>query len=255
MKILVMVDMEGISGVVKEAQCWITGPQFDRAAKRMMADINACVEGCFTGGAGSVLVRLQHGIGKPLIRRLLDCRARVVAGTERMPMIDTCAGVILLGYHAMSGTGGAILAHTMSPRGWQNFWINGKLAGEIAIDAAIAGDHGVPVIMVSGDDKTCIEARALLPHAIAVQVKKGLGQEKGILLSQTHACRLLMLGAQKSVRSCATMRALRIRKPVRLRLELAGVARAPTGRNTIRLIDARTYEVTGRTVEEALNRL
>ena len=45
-------------------------------------------------------------------------------------------GLILLGYHAMAGTPGAILEHSMSSKSIQNYWINGRLAGEVAIDAA-----------------------------------------------------------------------------------------------------------------------
>jgi D-aminopeptidase len=51
--------------------------------------------------------------------------------------------------------------------------MNGKKCGEVAIDAGIAGDHGVPTIMVSGDDKVCKEARKFIKGVQTVQVKKG----------------------------------------------------------------------------------
>ncbi|MCF6176385.1 MAG: M55 family metallopeptidase [Victivallaceae bacterium] len=35
----------------------------------------------------------------------------------------------------------AVLEHTMSSSGWQNFWMNGTLCGEVAIDAGIVGGH------------------------------------------------------------------------------------------------------------------
>jgi D-aminopeptidase len=34
----------------------------------------------------------------------------------------------------------------MSSKAWQNCWINGALSGEVALDAAHAGDLGKPVI-------------------------------------------------------------------------------------------------------------
>ena len=40
---------------------------------------------------------------------------------------------------------------------------NGRKAGEIGIDAAIAGDLGIPTVLVTGDDKTCREAEEWIP--------------------------------------------------------------------------------------------
>lgn len=63
--------------------------------------------------------------------------------------MDGADGLILLGYHAMAGTAGAILEHTYSSVEIQNVWLNGRKAGEVGIDVAIAAEHQVPVILVS----------------------------------------------------------------------------------------------------------
>ena len=192
MKIFVMVDMEGISGICLSSQVKTDGPHYAQARHYLTGDVNACVEGCFRGGAAKVVVRDAHGGGYHFVWDALDPRADYIQGAserERMPDIASFDGLILLGYHAMAGTPGAILEHTMSSRAWQNFWMNGRKSGEIAIDAGIAGDHGVPTIMVSGDDKTCREARRFIKGVVTVQVKKGLSVEGGILLSQPEAHR------------------------------------------------------------------
>ncbi|MCF6177427.1 MAG: M55 family metallopeptidase [Victivallaceae bacterium] len=47
------------------------------------------------------------------------------------------------------------------------FWMNGVRCGEVAIDAGVAGDH-VPTIMVSGDDKLCIESQQFIADVVTV---------------------------------------------------------------------------------------
>jgi len=258
MKIFVMVDMEGISGVCRRSQVMRDGAHYAAARRYLTWDVNACVAGCFEGGAEKVVVRDAHGGGYHFVWEELDPRAEYVQGAsrrERMPGIASCDGLILLGYHAMAGTPRAILEHTMSSAGWQNFWMNGRKCGELAIDAAIAGDHDVPTIMASGDDHLCREARRFIKGIVAVEVKKGLDVEGGILLPKERAHERLRRGAGRAVAACKTIPPFRVKHPVRMRLELVSRGRVPVTRPGVRVLDGRTYEVTGATVEEALNRL
>ena len=156
MKILIMVDMEGISGITSPDQVNADGGRFYAEGRQYTTwETNACIEGCFSGGANEVIVRDAHMYGKNLLWEQLDPRAQYVFGSIgeiRLPDIEDCDGVILLGYHAMAGTPCAVLEHTMSSAGWQNLTVNGAPFGEIGIDAAYAGEYGVPVILVSGDE-------------------------------------------------------------------------------------------------------
>jgi len=255
-KIFVMVDMEGISGICRKSQVLPDGEHYAQGRKYLTWDVNACVDGCFAGGAEKVTVRDAHGGGYHFIWEDLDHRALYVQGTspeERMPGIGSYDGLILLGYHAMAGTPRAILEHTMSSVGWQNFWLNGKKAGEIAIDAALAGDHGVPVIMVSGDDKACAEALAIMPGVTTVETKKGLDVEGGILLSMSEAHERIRGGAAEAVKSASARKPYTADHPVTMRLERVSRGRVPTTDPRVTVIDGRTYEVTADTVEQALN--
>jgi D-amino peptidase len=258
MKIFVMVDMEGISGICRCSQVLRDGEHYQTARHYLTQDVNACVDGCFAGGARKVVVRDAHGGGYHFIWEDLDPRAEYLQGAspiERMPDISSFDGLILLGYHAMAGTPQAILEHTMSSKNWQNFWINGKKCGELAIDAGIAGDHGVPTIMISGDDKVCKEARKFLKDVVTVQVKKGLDVEGGILLSREKAHKLIREGATKSVGMCKKIKPYKVKAPVKMRLELVSRGRIPVHRKDIKIIDGRTYEVTGPNVEETFKLL
>ena len=115
MKIFVMVDMEGISGICQRSQVSKGDPNYAR--KYMTWDVNACVRGCLSGGAEKVTVRDAHAGGFNLIWEELDPRADYIqgrSGKHRMPGIKGCDALILLGYHAMAGTPEAILEHTMT---------------------------------------------------------------------------------------------------------------------------------------------
>lgn len=258
MTIFVMVDMEGISGICRVSQVDPEGAHYQDGRRRVTQDVNACVEGCFAGGARKVVVRDAHGKGFNFIWEELDSRAEYITGTVpqgRMHDIGRFDGLILLGYHAMAGTPDSVLEHTMSSKAWQNFWINGRKCGEIAIETGIAGDSGVPVIMVSGDDKTCKEARALIPGVQTVEVKKGLGVEGAQLLSKEKAHALIRDGAARAVKLCKTIKPVRFRHPVTMRLELVSRGVVPATRKGVRVIDGRTYEARGWTVEETLRML
>jgi len=257
-KIYVMVDMEGISGVCMSEQVSGDGEAYQRARKYLTWDVNACIEGCFQGGAGKVMVRDAHGGGYHIIWEELDPRALSThgdTGRERMPGISGYDGLILLGYHAMAGTPAAILEHTMSSKSFQNLWINGEKAGEITIDAGIAGDHGVPTIMISGDDKTCREAKHLIPSVVAAEVKKGLAVRGGILLPMKKAREVIIACAAMAVSQCKKIKPVRVKNPVTMRLELISRGRVPQNRPGVKVIDGRSYEAVGRTVEEAMNNL
>ncbi|HJN19236.1 MAG TPA: M55 family metallopeptidase, partial [Armatimonadota bacterium] len=200
-----------------------------------------------------------HGGGCHFIWEDLDARAEYVRGTtdrERLPEIAKCAGLILLGYHAMHGTPEAILEHTMSSRGWQNFTMNGEPTGEVGIDAGIASDHGVPTIMVSGDDKVCKEAKKLIKGIVVAQVKKGLACQGGQLLSRQASYDLIVKQSAHAVKKADSIAPLKVKRPVRMRLEVVSRGQVPkVPKPHLKVIDGRTYEVTGDTVEEALNRL
>ena len=172
MKIYIVTDNEGLSGVSSSSYISEEKGRPDLIAesrKLLAAEINACVEGCVRGGATEIVVRDGHGGGQNVTRAMIDGRADLIGGQTPgvlLADLDDSAGLILLGYHAMAGTAGAVCEHTMSSKTWQNVWINGRKTGEIGICAYVAGEHGVPVIMVSGDDKACAEASEwpLLAH-------------------------------------------------------------------------------------------
>ncbi len=66
MKLFIAIDLEGISGVVSEADTAREGAAAQRARAHMRADLDAVLDGCAAAGAGEVVVCDAHDDGRNL---------------------------------------------------------------------------------------------------------------------------------------------------------------------------------------------
>ena len=66
MKLFIAIDLEGISGVVSEADTAREGAAAQRARAHMRADLDAVLEGCAAAGAEEVVVCDAHDDGRNL---------------------------------------------------------------------------------------------------------------------------------------------------------------------------------------------
>jgi D-amino peptidase len=221
MKIYILADMEGISGIRRMEQVQRESSEYAEGCGLMIQDINAAVAGAFDGGAASVVVADTHGGGGQVRVGEMDARAvyEMPGRGELMPSLDRgFDGLILLGHHARAGTIGGFLDHTMSSARWFEYRINGKVVGEIGIEAAYAGHHGVPVIMVSGDEATAREARATLGKVECAVVKWGIGRNKAKCLPLPRAHEVVRETARRAVARARSFRPFRPRLPATIQI-------------------------------------
>lgn len=203
LKIYILADMEGISGIRRMEQVQSSSGEYEAGRRLMMQDINVAIEGAFAGGAVEVIVADTHGGGGQVRVEEMDARAvyEMPGDGRLMPSLDaTFAGVILLGHHARAGTVNGFLDHTMNSGSWFEYRINDQVVGEIGIEAAWAGQYGVPVIMVAGDAATADEARATLGDVECAVVKWGVGRNKAKCLSLEAAHHIIHDAAARAVR-------------------------------------------------------
>jgi len=178
---MIAVDCEGAACVVGEPGRSLSNSiNMQFAREQATRETNAAVRALFDSGAEQVVVWDNHGDGANLVFDQLDQRCEVLLGTgfnRRFPELDeTYSGVLMIGYHAMAGTANAVLAHTYSSEAHRAIRVNGLDVGEIALDASVAGELGVPVLFVSSDDKGCKEALRFMPWVEMVSTKRGLGR-------------------------------------------------------------------------------
>jgi D-amino peptidase len=181
MKILIAADMEGISGVTHWEQVMPGNADYERYRRIMTSEVNAAIEGAFAAGAAEVSVTDGHASGRNILIDMLDPRARLNSGSPSpFSMIEgvqhNVDGVFFIGYHARAGTAQAILDHTWSSKCVAGLWLNDLEVGEIGLNAALCGHFGIPVLMISGDQSACREAKELLGLLETVIVKRATGR-------------------------------------------------------------------------------
>ena len=208
MRVYISVDMEGIAGVVHEDQ---TDPiearhagEYNRFRRLMTNEANAAIQGAMDAGATRVLVNDSHWLMQNLLAEELHPGAELLSGgPKRLSMVEGIeAGfdaAMFVGYHAMAGTRNAIIDHTYTSRVYQAR-ISGQPVGELALNAGMAGLHGVPVVLVSGDQSLAAEARALLGGAVeAIVVKEAVGRFAARSMAPSAACQKIRAGAVASL--------------------------------------------------------
>ncbi|MFO7899088.1 MAG: M55 family metallopeptidase [Planctomycetota bacterium] len=221
MKVYVATDLEGVAGVCRFVQTREDGPRYDEARELLTRECSACVDGLVEAGVDEIYVRDGHGRPYNLVPELLHPAARHIVGhsPDRAAVLAECDAVILLAYHAMAGTPDGVLCHTQSSRGGNKYWYNGRESGEIAQHALIAGHFDIPVIMVTGDDATCREAREFLGDGpVTVSTKTGLAREGAVLLAPSLARERIREGATEAVGRVSECEPYKIDLPIRGRL-------------------------------------
>jgi len=117
LKIYIHTDIEGISGIDCMDMIQPDDPRRNYSNERLMADINAAVDGAFAGGATHVTVLDSHGTANNFILPLLDKRAEYddrQTGKWYGKLDKSYDGTFFIGAHAMAGTINGFLDHTMS---------------------------------------------------------------------------------------------------------------------------------------------
>ncbi|MFE7674388.1 M55 family metallopeptidase [Streptomyces albidoflavus] len=225
-RILISVDMEGVSGIVHPRETNPDGYDYGRARALMTAEANAAVAGVLDAEPGAeVWVADAHGSYRNLLPEEVDRRARLVRGKPRpLGMLggidERTDAVLFVGYHVRAGAGPGVLAHTMSDA-LLDVRVDGRSLGEIGLNAAMAGHLGVPVILLSGDDAACAEVRELVPGVRTVAVKEALGQFAAAGLHPEEAREQLRRAAAEAVAGRAGAEPLALSGPLAVEVDLA----------------------------------
>ena len=234
MRVHVISDMEGVSGIVRREQTNAGMAMFEEGRKLYTEDINAAVRGAKAAGATEIVVVDCHGAGEgftfnSLIAEDLDPACEFVVQEEWTGYTEFleqgCDAALFVGMHAMDGTREGVLNHTVSSREWQNLWFNGTRVGETGINAALCGNWGCPVLLVTGDDASCREATALLGSDLTtVSVKRGLGQTSARMLVPARARQLIEEGARNALSDLKAVEPYDPGKPCEVKVEFKSTA-------------------------------
>lgn len=222
MNVLILTDLEGISGVdsIKHME---NGSELYRfACERLMADTNAAVEGAARANAEKIYVVDGHCYGDNFIDEMLDKRATKVSTADFSKIIQRgdIGAYLHVGAHAKPRTLNGFLDHVQSSQRWYDYRINGIRYGEIVQAALFAGSRGIPCVMVSGDAAACEEAKECLGKQVACAVvKQGIGREKAECIDLKLAEERICDAAYEGISRVKEMLPFILPRPLKIQVE------------------------------------
>jgi len=210
-KIFISSDIEGTAGIVDWEQCTGSGAAYEIGRALTLAEVNAAIEGAVDAGATDVLVNDSHWTMQNLPPEALAAGAAYLSGRHKplymMEGLDgTFGAAMFVGYHGSAGTA-SVLSHTYNPNAIAEVRLNGRIAGESAVNSLVALHHRVPVALVTGDAVTAAEAEWFAPDADRVVVKESVTRFAARSLHPQEARRQIREGAAAAIRRVAAGRA------------------------------------------------
>jgi D-amino peptidase len=232
MNVYISCDMEGAAGVCSWKQCDPSDVhEYPIFRRYMTAEVRAAIDGAREGGARGIVVNDSHWSMRNLLLDELphDDELRVISGAPKpwsmMQGFDLRSdAVFFTGYHAKAGDC-ATLSHTFSGSIY-SVAVNGVPCSEALLNAALAGSHGLPVVLVTGDSTIVEEATRAMPWAVGVAVKDAIGFSAVNSLTPQAAREAIHAGAREAMARIAKAKPFVFEPPFQLTIETAGVEHA-----------------------------
>jgi len=223
LKVYISVDMEGIAGVVTADQLRPDGFEYDRFREFMTAEALAAVRAAKESGATEILIADSHGNGENLLIDQFPADVRVIRSWPRklgmMAGIDSSFdAAIFIGYHASTNNPKGVRAHTFSSATLTRVALNGKIMTEGSWNAAIAGQFGVPVIMISGDDAAVAEVSEQIGNIEMAIVKNNLSFHSANTLTPQAAQQLISEKVKTALLRLNEFKPFKVSAPIQLEI-------------------------------------
>jgi D-amino peptidase len=223
-RIFISIDMEGIAGAVTPNQISGTGIDYQRQRKIMTDELLAAIAGAREGGATEFVIADAHGDMQNILIEELPADVRLIRGSPRPLMMmegiqnGRYDGAIFIGYHSSASNPRGVRAHTFSSARISEVKLNGVPASEGSMNAALAAQYGVPVILATGDDAAVEELAPVIPGAETVAVKRNIGFHAAENLVPAEAQRQIRAAATKAVQKSAQIKPAKAAQPVTIDL-------------------------------------
>jgi len=252
MKVFLSSDMEGTAGVVDWNQCLGPGPEYQYYRRLLQDEVNAAIEGALSAGATEFLVNDSHSTMQNLRPDELLGNARYLSGRHKplymmQGLDDSFDAVFFVSYHGSMASEASTLSHTYNPRAIARVLLNGMEVGESGINALVAQGHGVPIVLVTGDDTTAEEAARVAPGLHTAVVKHSVTRFAAESLHPTEAKALIRDAAAAAIAGLGDARPPQIQLPATLEIlfQNGDFAEMATWVAGVERVDARTVRVSG----------
>ncbi len=261
LKAFISVDLEGMPYIVTPSQLGLKGTLYEEARKIATKVTLIVADELHKNGFEEVVVADSHGPMVNLHVEDLPEYMEIVRGFPRplsmVAGIEECDAAVFLGYHAKFGTAKSSFDHTYSGGNIRKVEVNGVEVSEFLLNAYVAGELHVPVIVVAGEAQLIKEdVKNFAPWVVAVILKNSLSRVSAKSPSMTKIEKELREATRRAASSFkpgATDKLLIAKKPVNMRVtflvsHFADVAELlPTAKR----VDGLTIEYTAKSMVEA----
>lgn len=141
---------------------------FDRGREYLTHDVNAEIVDALEAGARRIVLHDSHALEqRNLLFNKLHPAAEVVRGTpvfffeNLQAEFDACFPIAA---HSSFDEPEGVLNHLFSRVHFRSVRIDGRPICEEEISAALAGNFGIPKVLVTGDDVACAEMQRFIPE-------------------------------------------------------------------------------------------
>ncbi len=178
-KAYISIDIEGLPGIASTTMLIPGNTQYSRGSKIMTIIGVETAKQLLSNGFEYVVLADSHGYMTNIDYLEIPRNVSLIQGFPRpISMLTGLDGsydaALFIGYHAAASTPHGFLSHTMSGRVFAEVRINDRRASEYLLNALVAGEMGVPVILVAGDKHLEEEVREYTPWAVFVPFKRGI---------------------------------------------------------------------------------
>lgn len=227
MKAYIHTDIEGVAGWVFYHQTaalgdYSTWEHTQRMNRLLTQEVLAAVHALEACGVREIYINDAHGYGYSLLFEQFPESCRIIHGRgghadSWTPMLDHRIDVALaIGQHPMAGTRHGNCNHSI----W--FLTDGRgvehRLSETTMFALLAGHHGVPLVMTSGDNLLCEEVGGAIPGCALAPVKISLGLQNACALAPAAAHRLIAQKVKEGVENRGKIAPFILPGPYRLNL-------------------------------------
>lgn len=179
MKAYVSIDIEGLPGIASTTMVSPGYTQYSRGSRIMTMIAKETAKALLNNGFDKVVIADSHGYMTNIDYLELPKNTSLIQGFPRpysmlTGLDNSYDSVLFIGYHTAAGTMHGFLDHTMSGKVFAEIKLNGRRASEYLINALVAGEKGVPVILVAGDSLLRDEVSKYTPWAVFIGFKQGI---------------------------------------------------------------------------------
>lgn len=222
-KVYISVDMEGVAGVVTADQLLPGGFEYERFREFMTQETLAAIQGARDAGATEFVVSDSHGNQENLLIEQFSPDVTIIRSSPRplgvMEGIDSSfAAAVFIGYHASTTSPAGVRAHTFSSAYLAAVQLNGIYIDEAGVNAAIAGEFGVPVVAISGDNVAVAEAQHIIGPIEGAVVKRAISFHAAATMTPQAAQVLIREKVKAGVARRTELRPYVMKPPIHLGL-------------------------------------